>query len=697
MITEKILATHLERRAVVYARQSTLRQLQDHKESTIRQYALKDRAIACGWAADKVVCIDDDLGQSGASADWRQGFQRLAEDVAHGRVGGIFALEVSRFARSSADWHRLLELCVLADVLIADEQCVYSPKDYNDRLLLGIKGTMSEAELYWMRLRLEGGRLSKARRGELYFCPPAGYIWDLATSNFRFDPDSEVQGAIKLVFERFRIDGSAYGVARYFGKMGLMLPSRHLTNKDLIWIPPRQTQIIKMLKNPIYTGTYAFGRREERMGLVDGKLKKRKVRNLPQESWKSVIHDHHSAYISWDEYLANLKKLTENMSHDFYGENRGAAREGSALLQGLALCGRCGRRMSVRYQNTKNRRSQYMCLPNVAVPDPICWDVAGTAIEEAVEKIFLDAVNNSEIKSALAIAGETQQQASSIDHQWRLRRERLEYQARLAEKRYKSIDPENRSVARTLESEWEAALSEIEKAKQEYEDLKKSEILEVSLADKERIISLSKDLRVVWHANTTTFAERKNLLRILIREVTLTPQDIPERSTRVQIWWHSGAVSDFKVPRKNRYTALSTPDRVVSLIITLFNEKKSDSDIAKNLNDNNVSRRVGKAWDSEAVRRVRYGYGIHYPDSKNTRRQPAMRADGLYSLRGIAEKLGVKPALVSNWASTGILPVAEGGETTKARWFKLDDALIQKLITAKEKRYRSSDAQKSNN
>ena len=274
-MSDKIRPTHLDRRAVVYLRQSDPKQVREHRESTARQYALHERAVALGWPAERVQVIDEDLGQSGTSAQWRLGFQGLAEDVAHGRVGAIFGLEVARLARSSADCHRLLELCGLADVLIIDEQSVFTPRDFNDRLLLGLKGTMSEAELYWMRLRLDGAKLHKARRGELYFVPASGYAWDPGTARFRFDPDEQVQRTVQLVFERFRLDGSAYGVARSFARHGLTLPARDVPTRQLRWGPPRQTLIRSILHNPIYAGAYVYGRSEERLGLVNGQLRRR--------------------------------------------------------------------------------------------------------------------------------------------------------------------------------------------------------------------------------------------------------------------------------------------------------------------------------------------------------------------------------------------------------------------------------------
>jgi DNA invertase Pin-like site-specific DNA recombinase len=303
--SSKIQHTHLERRAVVYLRQSTLKQVHEHRESTARQYALQQRATELGWSPDRVDVIDEDLGRSGSSVQGRTGFQRVAEEVAHGRVGAIFALEVSRLSRSSADWHRLLDLCGLADVIIADEQAVYTPRDYNDRLLLGLKGTMSEAEQYWMRLRLQGGKLSKARRGELFFSPPTGYEWDEATRRFRLDSDEQVQQAIRLIFERFRFDGSAGAVARYFVGHELKRPVRDPTMRRVRWARPTRELILKVLSSPMYAGAYVYGRREVRISLVDGQLRQRRTRLLSQELWKACLRDHHPAYIPWEQFMAN--------------------------------------------------------------------------------------------------------------------------------------------------------------------------------------------------------------------------------------------------------------------------------------------------------------------------------------------------------------------------------------------------------
>jgi DNA invertase Pin-like site-specific DNA recombinase len=590
-MSDKILPTHLGRRATVYLRQSTLKQVHENRESTARQYALQQRAIDLGWSVDRVDVIDDDLGQSGSSTQGRTGFQRLAEEIAHGRVGAVFALEVSRLSRSSADWHRLLDLCGLADVVIADEQAVYAPRDYNDRLLLGLKGTMSEAEQYWMRLRLQGGKLSKARRGELFFAPPTGYEWDEASRRFRLDPDEHVQRAVHLIFERFRLDGSAYAVMRYFARNRLRMPARNLRH-EMHWVQPRHGLVLTMLHNPAYAGAYVFGRREERMALVDGQLRRRRTTKIPQEAWKTCLHDHHPAYIGWEEFMANQRKLHENRTNQESPDQRGAAREGHALLQGLAICGKCGHRMGTRYQGTQ-RRAFYECRSGTKHlgESRACWTVSAQAIDDAVVKLFLEAVQPSEIELGLAVVRETERQAGDVDRQWKLRLDRLHYEARLAERRYKAVDPDNRVVARTLEREWNDKLRELDEIEREHQDVRRREKVELTDKDRARILALAKDLSLVWHAASTTHAERKNLLRMLVREVMLSPVDVPTRLTRVQLLWQTSAVSDFTVPRRSAFDARSTSPETIQLVERLVAQKKTDVEIATELNRRGLRHR----------------------------------------------------------------------------------------------------------
>jgi DNA invertase Pin-like site-specific DNA recombinase len=681
-MNEKIRASHLERRAIVYLRQSTLKQVHEHRESTARQYALRQRAVALGWDERQIEVIDDDLGQSGASAEGRQGFQRLAEGVAHGRVGAIFALEVSRLSRSSADWHQLLQLCGLADVLLIDEQAVYAPNDYNDRLLLGLKGTMSEAELYWMRLRLEGGRLSKARRGELFMTPPAGYEWDAETRRFRFDSDEQVQRAIRLIFERFRIDGTANGVARYFLQHGLKMPGHDAPGTQPIsWREANTSIVLRMLHSPVYAGAYVFGRTEERLGLVGGKVRRRQVKRFPQEDWKTCLRDHHPAYISWEEFMANVQKLRDNRTNLRSGDPRGAVREGHALLQGLVLCGRCGHRMHVDYHGPRCRAA-YSCCPKPGAA--ACWNLPATPVDQAVAKLFLEAMTPAGIELGLAVVRETERQAGEIERQWQLRRERLRYEAQLAERRYKAIDPDNRVIARTLEREWNDKLAELEEFDREHQQVRQYEKIELTREDRARILSLAKDLPAVWNAKTTTHAERKNLLRMVVQEVTLSPIDVPQRMTRVQVLWQTGATSDFTVPRKDKYVATMTSPEALAVLRRLFAEQKTDVEIAKELNRRGLKTGVGRRWDSDAVRRIRY-YHEMYREAKTVRRAPDRRADGLYSVHGVAACIDVPPSVVRYWATHGVLEPEKHGGPGRPYWFVLDRATIERLKKVRAK------------
>jgi DNA invertase Pin-like site-specific DNA recombinase len=680
-MSDKVRATHLERRAVVYLRQSTLRQVHEHRESTARQYALHQRALELGWPAERIDIIDEDLGQSGSSASWRTGFQQLAEDVAHGRVGAIFSLEVSRLARSSADWHRLLELCALADVLLADEQSVYTPRDYNDRLLLGLKGTMSEAELYWMRLRLQGGKLSKARRGALYLTPPVGYEWEEATSRFRLDPDEEVQRAVRLVFERFRLEGSAYAVLRYFMDNGLKLPVRQPGTHQVHWVPPRYTLLLSMLHNPTYAGAYVFGRNERRMALVDGQVRRQRRTRLPQEAWKVCLKNHHPAYISWEEYEANQKRLATNHPSYQQPDQRGAAREGSALLQGLVLCGRCGHRMQTAYR--ESGRPYYECRR--LTDKGMCWTVSAVGIDEAVARLFLETVQPPEIELGLAITREVERQAREVERQWRLRLERARYEAQLAERRYKAVDPDNRVVARTLEREWNEKLGELESLEREHQQVLRHEKVELTSQDRARLLELAKDLSYVWRARSTTNAERKNMLRILVREVALSPVEVPERGIHIQVLWQTGTCSDLTIARRPSYTRATSPE-TIKLIGTLVEQKRSDREIAAELNQRGLLSGVKRAWDKQAVRWVRRRYGIHRQPLGRRRgrpRQPERRADGLYSTHGVAARLGVTETVVRSWVEKGWLRCVEGGGPGTPRWYKLERSTLNRLRAAK--------------
>ena len=523
-MTEKITASHRERRAVVYMRQSSMKQVLDNKKPTARQYALRERAIQLGWLASRVDVIDSDLGHSGSTTEGRIGYQRLAKDVADGRIGAILALEVSRVARREADWYYLLDLCRFADVVIIDEQGVYAPTDPNDRLLLGLKGTMSEAEQVWMRLRLQGGALNKAKRGELRLRAPAGYEWDKVSQHLILSPLDQAQRAVRLVFERFRLDGSATGVARYFNRNGLLLPVYSHAVGAIHWVAPRQGHITHILRNPLYTGTYVYGRCEERQALVNGNIKKRRINYLPRDKWKVSLSHRHPAYIGWDEYMANQKKLEANRNSHESLTHRGAPREGAALLQGLLLCGRCGHRMYTYYKSGSATSGQYRCygVTKWLQGPGECWSTVSRIIDAAVVERFLEVAAPDELAITLVVSLEAERQCREVMVQWNLRLERAHYEAKHAERRYKAVDPENRAVARTLEKDWNDKLVQVEQLEDDKRRAEADLHLNLTDEDRRRILELSKNLPLVWSLPTTTLSDKKRLLRLAIQDPSST-------------------------------------------------------------------------------------------------------------------------------------------------------------------------------
>lgn len=678
----KIQRSHLDRRAVVYLRQSTMKQVFEHRESTARQYSLQQRALELGWREQDVEIVDEDLGQSGTSTEGRDGFTRLAENVAHGRVGAIFALEASRLARSSADWYRLLELCRLADVLIADEIGIYAPRDPNDRMLLGLKGQMSEAELYWMRLRLDGGKRNKARRGEYHIPPPIGYIWDAEARRLRFDPDEQVRSAVALLFDRFRIDGSAHGATRYFACNGLTLPVRDARTGELRWVTPRFGLAQRMLTNPIYAGAYVWGRTQERTALVRGEVRRRHVQKQPRAEWTACLQDHHPAYLSWEEFMANQDKLNANRTNHTSPDQRGAAREGAALLQGVVVCGRCGHRMGVAYAGKGRHLPYYVCdTPgrNTGLGDR-CWMVPGRSVDDAVGSLFLQASQPPEIELSFAVAREAERQAEEVDRQWKMRIERVNYEAKLAERRYKAVDPDNRVVTRTLERDWEEKLREVERAEAEYARVRRHEKVDLTDEDRSQILALAHDLPRLWNAPTTTQAQRKNLLRMLICEVTLTPIEAPKRSTCVQVCWETGAVTELLLKRPTKQDRHRTAPEAERRTRELIEMGVSSDGVAATLNDEGLRTGKGLLWDREAVWRVKRRLGVKSPPPPKP--QPRPRNDGYLSTREVAAHFGVTVPMIHYWIWKGWVTPAAGGGLGVPWKFNLDNHTVESIRAA---------------
>lgn len=447
-MNSKIRTAHLERRAVVYLRQSTANQIELHRESTERQYALADRALSLGWDKSQISVLDSDLGKSGQTTTGREDFHRLMAAVGLGEVGAVLALEASRFSRSQADWHKLLDICALTDTLVIDLDGIYDPNDFNDRVILGFKGTWSHTELHGMRLRLQGAKLNKAKKGELRCSPPTGYIYD-PEGNLVLDPDEGVIAAIQLAFQKFRELGTAFKVMRYFCVNQIPFPRRrwrpgHIGT--LHWGSANLSRITALLHNPTYTGTYVYGRRRSLNVIESGQIKKVKIQLLPQDEWKVVIHNAHEAYISWEEYLSNCERLKHNSPISLSDGSQGTPREGKALLQGLVICGKCGRRMSPRYHGTGGCRAAYECSQARKLDGSmgVCWTVAAAAIDTAVEVHVLEAFSSEQIDISLAVLSELENQAAETDKTWQLRLERARYEADRAFRQYDATEPENR-------------------------------------------------------------------------------------------------------------------------------------------------------------------------------------------------------------------------------------------------------------
>ena len=543
-----VTADHLRRLACLYVRQSSLQQVQDHQESTARQYALKRRALALGWAAERVVVIDEDLGLSGASAAERTGFQRIVADVGLGRVGMVMGLEVSRLARNSSDWHRLLEICALSETLILDEDGLYDPAHFNDRLLLGLKGTVSEAELHVLRARLVGGQLNKARRGELWMRAPLGMVYD-AGGKLMLDPDEQVQGAVRLVFDTFDRTGSAGAVVRYFQEQQIAWPRRVRKGPRpgaLVFGELERHRVLAILHNPRYAGAYVYGRTRQRKLRLAGQVRNRR---LPREEWKVFLPDAHPGYITWKQFEANQETLRA-CAQSYGADRRSAPREGVALLQGLVICGRCGGRMTVRYiVSGGHPRPLYICQRRtIERAQPQCQSLMGAAIDRAVSELALETVTPASIDVALEVFEELRSRAAELDRAKRAQIARLREDAELAQRQFLLVRPENRLVADNLERHWNEALQRLAAAEEAYAGADKTRTPPVTPEMKERVAALVADLPRVWNDPRTPARDRKRMLRLLIEDVTLLRDDV----IRISIRWRGGATRPDRVPTAAR-------------------------------------------------------------------------------------------------------------------------------------------------
>jgi DNA invertase Pin-like site-specific DNA recombinase len=600
MTTAKIQSTHCERIAFVYVRQSTLLQVTENRESTERQYNLRERAIELGWPPSRVEVIDEDQGRSGSTAAHRTGFQRLAAEVVLGKVGIVFMLEASRLARNNSDWYRLIEICGVSGTLIADESAVYNPREPNDRLLLGVKGTLSEAELFTLRTRLYEGRWNKARKGLLHFPLPVGYVQ--TAGGWALDPDTQVRERLDYIFDSFRRHGVVRAVVRDLKEQGLELPTR-VTGKEgygsLIWKAPTLSAIIRILHNPAYAGAYVYGRWEysnERRSPKTGKASAH-ARSVAQ--WPVNITEHHPAYIRWEEFVKNQEQLRENWSHE---GNRGVPREGRALLQGMVYCGVCGRKMSVQDRAGKEKRSPwYICGRGYQDGDEkTCQSMTSRSIDAAVVEAFLGAVSPISLRVATQVLDQVERDLIAQRRQRELQLEQARYEARLAQRQYDAVDPSNRLVAAELERRWNEKLERVAQLERAYAQAEEEAQWNLSAEERKSIAELSRDLPAIWSADTTTNQERKQLLRMAIESVQL--DGIRQAGqVEVQIRWRSGTVTSLNVKRAAPGEgSLKTPQEAVSWIHERARQI-SYEDIAARLNRAGLRSAFGRRFTSQHV------------------------------------------------------------------------------------------------
>ena len=601
MTPVKIQNTHQERMAYVYVRQSTPLQVIENRESTERQYRLRDRAIDLGWPPSRVEVIDEDQGRTGSLSAHRTGFQRLVSDVGLGKVGLVLMLEASRLARNNSDWYRLIEICGVTGTLIADENTVYNPREPNDRLLLGVKGTLSEAELFTLRTRLYEGRWNKARKGLLQFPLPVGYV-RAADGGWQLDPDRQVVDRMAYVFELFRRHGVARIVVRDLRQQGLDLPTRLVSKEgygSLSWKTPTLGAIVRILHNPAYAGAYVFGRWDysgPRRSPKSGKVLPHLL-SVPQ--WPVNIEQHHPSYLVWEEFVKNQERLRQNWNRE---GSRGAAREGSALLQGIAFCGVCGQKMTVQHHaESEKRSSSYICQRGYPYGETgVCQSMTSRPVDAAVAQAFLEAVSPTSLKVATRVLDQIEQNLTAQRQQREMQLEQARYEARLAQRQYDAVDPDHRLVAGELEKRWNEKLERVAQLEKAFAQSEQEAQWELSADERKAIAQLSCDLPAIWNAATTTNQDRKRLLQMAMDSVQLDGVHIPGQ-IEVQIRWRSGAVSSLvaKRPVQGEWS-LKTPEQAVSKIHSLAGRQTYPA-IAAQLNREGLRTAFGRPFTYRTV------------------------------------------------------------------------------------------------
>ena len=643
--SSKVTAAHLSKAALLYVRQSTLKQVLNNTESAIRQYDLRGRAIAPGWAGDQITVTGIDQGHSGASAADREGFQQLVAEVSLGRAGIVLGLECSRLARNSADWHQLLELCGMTGTLICDEDGLYDPRNFNDRLLLGMKGQMPEAELHFIRARLRGGILSKARRGELIMPLPVGLVYD-AAGHVIPDPDTAVRGALAHLFATFEATGSASACVKAFNAAGLRFPWRHLKGPrkgEIDWKPLQHHTVLRVLHNPRYAGCFTYGRHRYHQQ-PGGKMTSRL---LPREEWISFIPGAHPGYITLGQYDANRDRLTANAAAHGRDRVTGPPREGTALLQGIIICGRCGARMTVRYhQRGDQDLPTYVCQRDgIANGHRICTTIPGHSPGQRIGMLLIETLTPLATEAALTVQAELQHRADEADALRAAHVERARYHADLARRRYLAVDPANRLVAGTLEADWNTSLRAQNEAQEAYDNARQQHLRQLTDAQKARIGQLVTDLPAIWNDPATPARERKRITRLLLTDVTVTRTS---HTITAHIRLPGGQDCTLRLPvPQTAWELRQTSPQVVTAVDELP-DHHTHAQIADILNTRGMVSGEGRPFHHLIIMRIRDHYQLRT-------REQRLRDAGMLTLTEIAALLSVSTGTVKAWHHAGLI------------------------------------------
>ena len=680
--SEKLQSHHLERLAVVYVRQSTLQQVLDHQESTRIQYGLVDRAVELGWQRERILTIDEDLGKSGSSAEGRLGFQRLVSEVGMNHVGLILGIEMSRLARCSKDWHQLLEICALFGTLIADVDGMYDPSQYNDRLLLGLKGTMSEAELHILKQRMVQGKRNKAKRGELGFGVPIGYV-RRPSGEICFDPDEQSQQVVKLIFRKFEELGTLNAVLRYLVKRQIQIGVRAasgLSKGDLEWRRPNRQTLQNLLKNPSYAGAYAYGRKQ-----IDPRQKKVGRPNTglvvrPAEEWLVLIKDHHAAYISWEQYQRNCAQLRANRNR---ADELGATRTGISLLSGLLVCGRCGARMCVQYHQDKHCHRYVCCREMAEYGGKLCQFLSGACLDDYITEQVLQALKPAALELSLAAARHLEQDRLELDKLWQQRLERAVFEADRAQRHYQLVEPENRLVARQLAQEWEAKLKAQQQLKEEHARFCHQQPKQLSKAEREAIRSLAESLPRLWFADTTTYDQRKEVVRQIIHKITVTVEGNSEK-VQVIVEWTGGAVcQDSLIRPVAKWTQLSYYPQLCQTLEQLAQAKLTTDEIIEQLHQAGFrppKRRT--TFTHEGVRALMRRLGLITSSAPPPRETLASNE---WWLPDLARALDMPKPTLYSWVQKGWVRARQDADAHKHWIIWADEAELKRLKTHRQR------------